>query len=185
MAKDDFESRKPFYSTPEWLSLRDRIVLRDGAKCRNCGHPERLEVHHWLPEFEHSEGHEPSGYGQGSNPLIVHESGLVTLCHACHVALTNIRVDRSLERDPRTKVFNQNIYQLWALAGETVPFKAVKETWAGRKGQFMLVERVEIKKWPYGTAWGRYCNSGELGEYQKIANAGTYTWTFYGERNEH
>jgi 5-methylcytosine-specific restriction endonuclease McrA len=175
----DFENRKPFYATPEWTSLRERVVLRDGARCRNCGDPERLEVHHWLPEHEHSGDHDASGYGLGPNPLLVHESGLVTLCHDCHVALTSIRVDRSLERDPRTEASKKNIFQLWALANEQVPFKAVKETWAGRKGQFMVIENVEIKKWPYGSAWGRYCNGKEVGEHQKIANAGTYTWTFY------
>ncbi len=80
-------------------------------------------------------------------------------------------------------MFNQNIYQLWALAGEAVPFKAVKETWSQRKGQFYLVEKVEIKKWPYGSAWGRYCDGGKVGEPEKIANAGTYTWTFYQHEN--
>jgi hypothetical protein len=179
MSLVDFQARKQFYNTPEWLELRERILLRDGARCRNCGHPERLEVHHWLPEHEYDDSHDGKGYGKGPNPLIVHESGLVTLCHGCHVALTNLRVDRSLKKDPRIKVFNQNIFQLWALAHEQVPFKAVKETWSGRPGQFMLVEKVEIKKWPYGTAWGRYCNGREVGELGKVPNAGTYTWTFY------
>lgn len=103
----------------------------------------------------------------------------MTLCHDCHAALTKLRTNRALRRDPRTKVFNQNVFQLWQLASEFVPFKAAKETWSQRKGQFYLVETVEIKKWPYGTAWGRYCDKGPAGELEKIANAGTYTWTFY------
>lgn len=179
MTVAEFEARTPFYSSPEWLELRARIVLRDGARCRNCGHPERLEVHHWLPEHAHLSGHDERGYGTGSNPLIVNETGLVTLCHDCHVALTNIRVDRALERDPRTKELNQNIFQLWELAGEKVPFRAIKETWSGRKGQFVLVEKIEIKKWPYGTAWGRYCDACKMQDFGKIPNAGTSTWTFY------
>lgn len=71
----EYEARKPFYATLEWAELRDRVVLRDGAQCRNCGHPERLEVHHWLPEHAHAGGGNGKGYGTGPNPLIVHESG--------------------------------------------------------------------------------------------------------------
>lgn len=78
MSRAAFEARRQFYSTPEWLELRERVVLRDGARCRNCGHPERLEVHHWLPEHDHSQQQDGSGYGLGPNPLLVHESGLVT-----------------------------------------------------------------------------------------------------------
>jgi hypothetical protein len=89
------------------MALRELTLTRDGVRCRNCGHSERLEVHHWLPEHEFAETHDGRGYGTGPNPLLVHESGLATLCHECHLALTNIRVDRSLERDPRTKASNQ------------------------------------------------------------------------------
>lgn len=173
------DALRPFYSTPEWAELRERIVLRDGACCRNCGHSERLEVHHWRSEHEFAESHDGSGYGLGPNPLLVHDSGLITLCHECHAALTVIRLDRALKRDPREPLGSQNVFQLWHLAGQQVPFKVVKETWSGRAGQFMLVEKVEIKKWPYGTAWGRYCNGGDIGELTKVANAGTYTWSFY------
>lgn len=42
--------------------------------------------------------------------------------------------------------------------------------------QYYLVERVEIGKWPYGKAWGRYVREGVAGELEKIANSGTYTW---------
>ena len=40
----------------------------------------------------------------------------------------------------------------------------------------MLVERVEIGKWPYGTAWGRFLADGVPGEHGKVANAGSYQW---------
>lgn len=39
-----------------------------------------------------------------------------------------------------------------------------------------LVERIEIGKWPYGKAWGRYVREGVTGELEKISNSGTYTW---------
>ena len=179
MTTENLGARRPFYNTREWADLRERIVLRDGARCRNCGHPERLQVHHWLPEREFADTQDGTGYGVGSNPLMVHESGLIALCRDCHAALTAIRLDRSLKRDPREPTASQNVFQLWRLAGQQVPFKVVKDTWSGRAGQFMLVEEVEIKKWPYGTAWGRYCNGSDIGELMKVANAGTYTWAFY------
>ena len=49
MTRMTMEQRAQFYATPEWKALRERIVLRDGAQCRNCGHPEVLEVHRHLP----------------------------------------------------------------------------------------------------------------------------------------
>ena len=179
MHSAEYEARKPFYSTEEWWDLRERIVARDGARCRNCGHPEQIEVHHLLPEYEHCSGSDDKGYGLGPNPLIVHETGLVTLCHDCHAALTQIRLDRALKRDPRDQMFSQNIYQLWTIADQNLPIKVVKETRSGRQGQYLLVEKVEIKKWPYGSSWGRYVDGNKVGDIEKVRNSGTYTWAFY------
>lgn len=52
--------------------------------------------------------------------------------------------------------YNQahNLFQLWKLNGECLPFKARKETWRVSPSHYMLVEKVEIAKWPYGKAWG-------------------------------
>jgi hypothetical protein len=38
------------------------------------------------------------------------------------------------------------------------------------------VEKIQISKWPYGFAWGRYFREGETGELDKITSAGTYSW---------
>lgn len=50
----------------------------------------------------------------------------------------------------------KNIFQLWRENGEAVPFKVAKSTWSADAGHFLIVERVEVTKWPYGTAWGQY-----------------------------
>ncbi len=73
--------------------------------------------------------------------------------------------------------YNQrhNLFQLWDQNGRRVPFKAHKETWGPASS--MLVEKIEIGKWPYGTAWGRFMRDGQEAPSAKIANAGTYTWS--------
>jgi hypothetical protein len=177
------------YLTEEWLALREEIARRDGYRCRNCGFGDCLEVHHWLPlpEWEHEV--DDRGYGRSSNPLIVHESGLITLCKDCHEALTKVRTERAILRNPELLKRRppsvteepRNVFELWALNGETTPFRVVKETWRRAPGQYFLVEEVEVRKMPYGYAWGRYCNDGQISEFMKIGNAGTYTWFLYAD----
>lgn len=69
----------------------------------------------------------------------------------------------------------QNLFQLWEANGRQLPFRARKETWNPATSH-VEVEKVEIKNWPYGTAWGRFVRAGQKQAYGKIANAGTYTW---------
>ena len=173
---------RAFYSTEEWLSLREIILKRDGHCCRNCGYGETLEVHHWLPLPVHRTEVDKLGYGLGDNPLIVHESGLVTLCKSCHEVLTGQRSRQVILKNPDlvrlgpNGTNRDNIFQIWALNGEKLPFRVRKETWSMKVSQYYLVERIEIGKWPYGKAWGRYVREGVAGELEKIANSGTYTW---------
>ena len=54
--------------------------------------------------------------------------------------------------------------------------KVLKETWNPDTDHFFLVERIEIRKWPYGFAWGRYHRDGKSDAQQKISAAGTYQW---------
>ncbi|AZO63055.1 MAG: hypothetical protein EOQ54_26900 [Mesorhizobium sp.] len=70
----------------------------------------------------------------------------------------------------------RNIFQLWELNGRTVPFDVIKESWLQLPSHFIRVERVVIKKWPYGFAWGRYVRDGVAAEQQQISGAGTYSW---------
>jgi hypothetical protein len=69
-----------------------------------------------------------------------------------------------------------NVFQLWALNGEKLPFRVRKASWNPKVEQYYLVERIQISKWPYGFAWGRYCREGKLSETEKLRNAGTYQW---------
>jgi hypothetical protein len=70
----------------------------------------------------------------------------------------------------------RNIFELWRENGERVPFDVVKSTWSPEAGHYLVVERVEIKKWPYGTAWGHYHWNGRPTQRGQIKAAGTYNW---------
>jgi len=56
---------------PEWRRLRERVLRRDGYRCRRCGATGRLEVHHRY----YLRGHMAWQY-----PM----RALVTLCRDCH-----------------------------------------------------------------------------------------------------
>jgi hypothetical protein len=180
-------TRRPLdYHDPDWLALRERILERDGRKCRNCLSADLLNIHHWRPMAAEAEGVTNWGYSETGNPLLVPESALVTLCRLCHSVLEDSRRRmvrlRNVESEPEPgpphteAVGSRNIFQLWELNGRTVPFKAIKESWLQSSSHFMLIERVVIKKWPYGFAWGCYVRDGVAGEQQKINGAGTYSW---------
>ena len=173
---------KDHYSAIEWLTLRDEILVRDGQCWRNCGTADQLEVHHWLPLPSFRNQVDDRGYGSHTNPLIVHESGLITLCAACHHALTEQRTKQAVLKNPeilksaKPDRANQNIFELWALNNKELPFRVRKETWNTEIDQYYLVEKVEITKWPYGKAWGCYVRDGVSKDANKIPNSGTYTW---------
>ncbi|GEM_PF-1651440 len=188
---------KPDYDCKGWVDLRNEILDRDGHCCRNCGAAEGLEVHHWLPLPEHRHEVNEWGYKDAECPLIVPKSGLITICDCCHAALTRGRKEkaRNVEhirklRARRKPVQNDlslwvskinpepphNIFELWGLNNQSLPFKVIRETWYAKADQFFLVEEIEIRKVPYGFAWGRYCRDGEFKEREKIKGAGSYQW---------
>ena len=74
----------------------------------------------------------------------------------------------------------KNIIQLWKENGESLPFKVAKSTWSSAAGHYLIVEKVEVKKWPYGDAWGHYHWNGKPSERGKIKAAGTYNWKLLG-----
>lgn len=172
------------YSDPAWMELREKVLSRDGHQCRNCGDgSSALEVHHWRPLPAYQDAVDDYGYALSGNAVLVHESGLITLCRPCHEALTECRKRQARLASPQLQTHNSisatdrlNIFQIWALGGERLPFKVRKETWSQKVEQFYLVEEVTIGRWPYGAAWGRYCRDGALGDREKIKSAGTYTW---------
>lgn len=69
---------------------------------------------------------------------------------------------------------NSNVFQLWKDGGEKLPFKVIRWTWSHTS--YFIVEEVQIGKWPYGKAWGRFVRDGVHGELQQIDNAGSYHW---------
>jgi len=166
-----------------WARLRTQTLDRDGHRCRNCASNKYLEVHHWQPLPHETLGIDREGYSTGDRPLVVPLSGLITLCQVCHNALTAarqiVRLSENSELLPDMPVSEtgpHNIFQLWMKTGRTVPIKVVRDHWDPNTGNYMLVERVEIRKWPYGFAWGRYFKNGVAGEEAKISSAGTYNW---------
>jgi 5-methylcytosine-specific restriction endonuclease McrA len=62
-----------------WSSARRLAIRRDGGKCVTCGSTESLEVNHIEPRVG-------KGYGFG---CWNHPENLETLCHNCHVKVTN------------------------------------------------------------------------------------------------
>lgn len=62
-----------------WTQARREARRRDGYRCRTCSSAVRLEVNHIVPR-------NGAGYGWGCHH---HLSNLETLCHACHVKVTN------------------------------------------------------------------------------------------------
>lgn len=76
--------------------------------------------------------------------------------------------------DDRPQV-QENVFQLWKEGGEKLPFKVSRWTWNTEKSAF-LVERIEIGKWPYGKAWGRFTRNGAPEAPQQLDGAGSYQW---------
>lgn len=54
----------------EWAAVRDEILFRDGNKCKICGCPHNLQVHHI------------------NYDSFLDENNLVTLCKPCHEIIT-------------------------------------------------------------------------------------------------
>jgi hypothetical protein len=165
------------------MQLRASILERDGHRCRNCGSEKELTVHHWRPVASESEGVSAWGYGEGANPIVVPASGLVTVCVICHGSLEAARErvkirDRVEELAPQTVPERDwhNIFEVWDKNGRTLPFKVVRESWSQTGNHYYLVEKIEIRYWPYGFAWGRYVRDGNAGEEQRIRGAGSYQW---------
>jgi 5-methylcytosine-specific restriction endonuclease McrA len=73
----DRHARNHFYNV-----AREAAIARDGSVCRLCGSQEYLEVHHVVPIR-----------GRHDEPGCHHHvTGLETLCHQCHVRITNLAI---------------------------------------------------------------------------------------------
>lgn len=70
---------------------------------------------------------------------------------------------------------DRNIFQLWRENGEKLPMRVILDSWDENK-HYAVVDRIEIKNWPYGNAFGQYFFHGKAGERGLIRNSGTYRW---------
>jgi hypothetical protein len=181
MTKSQFP--KPKGERISWKRLREIVLNRDGHQCRNCGSAKNLEVHHWQPLPKERDGIDQYGYRIDGPSRIVPVSGLVTVCKVCHDGLTEARTISRISENaanlgpvvvPKRDWYN--IFELWELGGRTLPIKIIRQGWYEILDHYMLVERIEIKRWPFGFAWGRYHRSGKAAEYQKIGSAGSFQW---------
>lgn len=72
---------REFSRQHDWTAAREAALKRDGVKCVRCGvsRYSLLEVNHIVPR-------NGQGYGRGCHN---HLDNLETLCHRCHVGVTN------------------------------------------------------------------------------------------------
>ena len=86
---------------------------------------------------------------------------------------------------------SKNIFQIWKELGEKVPFGVRRDNWSNE--YYTVVEKIEIKRWPYGNAYGyptvngKYSNhydySADWIKHKLIPGAGSYQWSFAPEAN--
>ncbi|MBV6479133.1 MAG: hypothetical protein HGGPFJEG_01894 [Ignavibacteria bacterium] len=63
---------------PEWSAKRKVVLKRDSYKCRNCGSPNNLVVHH-------RQYHKQPDSGKYCNSWDYKLKYLITLCSQCHI----------------------------------------------------------------------------------------------------
>lgn len=67
------KSDTPYYYGVDWKKIRQKILERDGFKCRICGDKKILHIHHIVPSSEFDRYNEANDF-----------SNLITLCSCCH-----------------------------------------------------------------------------------------------------
>jgi 5-methylcytosine-specific restriction endonuclease McrA len=64
---------------PRWRLLREKVLQRDGHRCRSCGSGGGLQVHH-------RQYHVQATSGAWKKPWEYEQRLLVSLCERCHQA---------------------------------------------------------------------------------------------------
>ncbi len=82
----------------DWGNARMAARRRDGYKCVRCESKEKIEVNHIIPR-------RGRGYGTGCQH---HQTNLETLCHNCHVRITNEQ-----RKDTRNRQ-RQKYFEKWS-----------------------------------------------------------------------
>jgi 5-methylcytosine-specific restriction endonuclease McrA len=75
--KQSIQELKASYKDPKWLKKREKILTRDGQKCRICSSEHPLEVHH--------------SYYNNKPAWDYPDESLITLCRSCHEHVHKIR----------------------------------------------------------------------------------------------
>lgn len=79
---------------------------------------------------------------------------------------------------------DKNLFEIWKYIGKVTPFPARRQGWSDC--YHVIVEKVTVKKWPYGDAFGYPCEDGKPNDHFQysedwresglIPSAGTYQW---------
>lgn len=94
-----------YLNSPIWWEKRDRILERDGWRCRKCGSGINLRVHHIrYPEVL---GEEP-------------DSDLITLCDRCHTEIHIQDIQKKIEKEELKEYHRKQNYLLNKWIGETI-----------------------------------------------------------------
>lgn len=89
-------------SNHEWGAASAAAITRDNATCRHCGHRmgEIIGGRRVALEVNHRDPRNGGGYDQG---CFHHQDGLETLCHDCHIKVTNAqRAERKASTEGTT-----------------------------------------------------------------------------------
>lgn len=76
-----------------------------------------------------------------------------------------------------------NLFNIWESLNRETPFIARRTTWGNT---LVVVDKVEPNGKGYGVAYGRiyHKQSNRFDNYSKIANSGTYSWVFVGDKDK-
>lgn len=83
---------REYLNSPIWWEKRDRILERDGWRCRKCGSGINLRVHHI--RYPVVLGEEP-------------DSDLITLCDRCHTEIHAQDIQKKKEKEERNEYYRK------------------------------------------------------------------------------
>lgn len=74
----------------------------------------------------------------------------------------------------------ENVFQIWRKLGEALPFRVRRSGW--HPSTYFLVRRVEIRRYPYGKAFGDLYLRGVLSKTDiELSCASCYEWVLFSE----
>jgi hypothetical protein len=92
-------------TTSAWKKQRDRVLKRDGNRCRRCGVAEKKINGRSNLQAHHVDGSKPGTGGSIRTPTS--DDRLLTLCTKCHGIATKKMRDAKLASSPVTRRFKR------------------------------------------------------------------------------